>query len=90
MTDAFDIVDETVGKLTDVAQSIATGQDFDERTKVLDAADGTVVNLANLYRRGAGFDFFQCGLGQGCGEQRTSKAIANSSRSDSKSNCFSL
>jgi hypothetical protein len=51
-----DAADVAAGQFADVDQSVAAGQDFDERAEVLDAADHAVVDLADLDRGGAGFD----------------------------------
>src|SRR5690606_26016253 len=45
-----------VGQFADVAETIATGQDFDERTKVLDAGHTAFVDLPDLDRRRQGLD----------------------------------
>ena len=54
--DLVDAADVSAAQFADVTQSVATGQNFDERTKVLDAADDAVIDLADLNRCRASFD----------------------------------
>ena len=48
LADVADAGDVAVGQFADVAEAVFAGQDFDERTEVLDAADAAVVDLADL------------------------------------------
>jgi hypothetical protein len=66
LADVIDTADVAAGEFADVAQPIAARQDFDERAEVLDAADSTDVNLADLNRGGGQFDALQRLLGHCC------------------------
>jgi hypothetical protein len=41
--------DIAVAQFADMAQTVTSGENFDEATEVFNATDGTVVNLAHLY-----------------------------------------
>ena len=64
LADVFYAINVAIRQFADVTQTITTWQDFNERTEVFNATNGTVVDLANLNRCGASFDFLQCSLGQ--------------------------
>ena len=68
ITDVADIVDAadiTAGQFADVAEPIAARQNLDKSAKVLDAADGAGVDLANLDRSRGQFHALQSLLGHG-------------------------
>jgi hypothetical protein len=51
-----DAADVSAAHFADMAQTVTTRQDFDERTELLDTADRAVVDLSDLDGRGASFD----------------------------------
>ena len=59
LADLTDIVNKSIRKFTDVTKSVTSRKNLDERAKIFHAADGTVVNLADLDRSSTSFDFFQ-------------------------------
>jgi hypothetical protein len=63
LADVINTANVAAGEFADVAQPIASGQDFDERAEVLNAADSTDVNLADLNGSGGQFDALQRLLG---------------------------
>ena len=64
MTNVAYVINESTCEFTDVTQAVATGQNFDKGTKVLHAADGSIVDFANLNGCRASFDSFECFLSQ--------------------------
>ena len=76
--DTVDAADVATAEFADMAKSITPGKDFDERTEFFDAADRTVVDLADLDSRGTGFhrthSLFRCFLAR-AGNQNSSVVI---------------
>jgi hypothetical protein len=64
LADFVDVVDIAVRKLANVTKSIAARQNLNERSKVFDAADRSVVNFSDLYGCRARFDPFEGLLSQ--------------------------
>jgi hypothetical protein len=62
LTDIFYAGHVSARQFTDMHQSIAARQNFYESTKVANAADGSIVYLADLSGRGTGFHATHRGL----------------------------
>ena len=65
LADVLHPVDVFVVELADVAQAVASGQNFDKGAKVLDGGHSPVVHFADADFLGQGFDFKLGGLGAG-------------------------